>query len=259
MTPERTDTYLSRLQRELRKYGLTNARIVDEAREHLRDIIEDGVQRGLSVEAAEREACARFGSTEELSAEFGRVYPWNYLLWDLAKIAASVVVSVAVALAIEVVVNLRVELQAEMWRLAPGFSKTAMLAVAVVLGLATVWEISRTPFSARRAAVAAGTYLAVCLLSQLLFAQGVGAFGPATLLVGVGALCSRLERRPAKLAMTFAMFVVMIVAIHKIVNVVMDPARATITSAVLIAIWVSTITILSRGDQLFAQLLSPQE
>jgi hypothetical protein len=259
MTPERSDTYLSRLQRELRKYGLLNARILDEAREHLRDAIEDGVRRGLSVEAAEREACARFGSTEELSAEFGRVYPWHYLLWDLAKIAACVVASVAVALAIEVVVNLRVELQAEVWRLAPGFSRTAMMAVAVVLGLATAWEIARKPFSGRRAAMAAGTYAAVCVLSQLLFSQGIEAFGSATLLVGLGALCSRLERRPAKLAMTFGMFVVVIVAIHKVVNVAVDPARATMTSAVLIAVWASTITILSRGDQLFSHLFSPQE
>jgi hypothetical protein len=259
MTSDRCETYLSRFQRELRKYGLLNARIVDEAREHLRDAIEDGVQRGLSIEAAERDACARFGKTDDLGAEFGRVYPWDYLLWYLAKIAASVVASIAAALAIEVLVSLRVELQAEAWRLAPGFSKTAIMAVAVVLGIATAWEIGRKPFNVRRAVVATCTYAAICLAAQLLFVQGIEAFGSATLLVGLGYVCSRLDRRPAKLAITFAMFVVVIVSIHKIVNVVIDPARATMTSAVLIAVWISTITILSRGDQLFSRLLSPQD
>jgi hypothetical protein len=258
MTSE-PEAYLQRLQGQLRKHGLLHARIVDEAREHLLDAIEDGVQRGLSVEAAEREACSRFGNTDDLSTEFGQVYRWDYLLWYLTKIAASVVASVAVALSIEVVVNLRVELQAEALRLAPGFSRTATLAVAVVLALATVWEIGRKPFDGRRATFALAAYAATCLAVQALFAQGIEAFGSAMFLVGLGYVCSSLERRPAKLMATFGMFVVALVAIHRIAHVVMDPARAAIASAVLIAVWTSTITILSRGDRVFSNLFAPQE
>ena len=66
MTSERVDTYLHRLQRQLQTYGLLNARIVDEARDHLIDAVEAGVQRGLSTEAAEREALSRFGTADEL-------------------------------------------------------------------------------------------------------------------------------------------------------------------------------------------------
>jgi hypothetical protein len=259
MTSERCEAYLQRLQRQLRKHGLLHARIVDEAREHLLDAIEDGVRRGLSVEAAEREACSRFGRTDELSAEFGQVYRWDYLLWYLAKIAASVVASIAVALSIEVIVNLRVELQAEALRLAPGFSRTAAMAVAVVLALATAWEIGRKPFDGRRAIFATGAYAAICLVVQALFAQGIEAFGSATFLVGLGYVCSRLERRPSKLTATFGTFVVAIVAIHRIAHVVLDPMRAAVASAVLIAVWTSTITILSRGDRVFSSLFTAQE
>ena len=87
---------------------------------------------------------------------------------------------------------------------------------------------------------------------QVLYARGVEAFGAATWLVCVGWLCSRLERRPAKLVLTFAMFAGAIFGIHRTLHIVMDPARAAVTSAVLIAVWTSTITILSRGDRLFS-------
>jgi len=52
MTSAALEAYLSRLERELRKRGLQDRRIVDEAREHLFDAVDDGLQRGLSVDAA---------------------------------------------------------------------------------------------------------------------------------------------------------------------------------------------------------------
>ena len=68
MTSEPLEGYLSRLQRELDKRGLGDGRIVEEAREHLVDAVEDGLKRGLSVEAAEREALVRFGAPEHVAA-----------------------------------------------------------------------------------------------------------------------------------------------------------------------------------------------
>jgi uncharacterized protein involved in exopolysaccharide biosynthesis len=64
------DAYVSRLERELRKRGLDDARIVAEAREHLIDAMEDGLQRGLSPDAAEREAFERFGAPDTVAAHF---------------------------------------------------------------------------------------------------------------------------------------------------------------------------------------------
>ena len=259
MTTEGADTYLRRLQRELRTHGVLSRRITDEARDHLLDAIDDGMRRGLSQEAAEREALTRFGSTDDIGAEFGRVYRWSYAFWYLAKIAASIVASVAAALAIEVIVNLRVELQAEALRLAPGFGRMAMMAVAIVLGLATAWEVGRRPFELPRAAIAMGTYAAACIAAPLLFAQGMEAFGSATLVVLVGYGASRLERRPVRLAATFAVFALSLFAIHRLVHIAIDPIRTAIASGVLLAIWISTLTILSRGDRMFSDVFAPQE
>jgi hypothetical protein len=254
MTSKTLDAYLLRLERTLRTQGLVNPRILAEAREHLADAIADGLDRGLSEDAAEREALARFGTPDDLTEAFRRVYRWDYLVWYLARITVSVIASVAVALVIQVLVNLRLELQTEALRLAPGFSRAAVMSVAVVLGLATAWEIGRPPFAVRRATLAIAAYAAVCILVQVLYAQGVEAFGAATMLVCVGWLCSRLERRPAKLFLTFATFAGAIFAIHRTLHIVMDPARAAVTSAVLIAVWTSTISILSRSDRLFSSL-----
>jgi hypothetical protein len=245
------DHYVQCLSRSLRSEGLVDPRIVDEAREHLVDAIEDGVKHGLSVDAAERAAFARFGDPDELTEAFQRVYRWNYLVWYFAKIAASVVASVVVALVIQVVVSLQV--QSEVLQLAPGFAKAATRSVAVVLGLATAWEIGRRPFAIRRAVMAVGTYGAICVGVQAVCATGLEAFGPATLLVCVGWLCSRLERRPPKLLLTFSMFVAAIFAIHRTLHITISPANAALASAVLIAVWTSTITILSLSDHLFSR------
>jgi len=253
MSSPSLDHYMQRLSRTLRREGLVDPRIVDEAREHLVDAIEDGVERGLSVDAAERAAFARFGDPDELTEAFHRVYRWNYLVWYFAKIAASVVASVAVALLIQVVVSLRFQVQADVLQLAPGFAKAAVRSIAVVLGLATAWEIGRRPFAFHRATMAVGAYGAICVGVQVLFAAGIEAFGPATLLVCVGWLCSRLERRPARLLLTFSMFVGAIVAIHRTLHITISAAHAAIASAVLIAVWISTITILSHCDHLFSK------
>jgi uncharacterized protein involved in exopolysaccharide biosynthesis len=68
MTPERVETYLQQLARQLRRRGLEDSRIVEEAREHLADAVADGQARGLSLEDAEREAFERFGAPEIVAA-----------------------------------------------------------------------------------------------------------------------------------------------------------------------------------------------
>ena len=70
MTSPVLEAYLSRLERELRQRGLRDRRIVDEAREHLVDAVEDGLHRGLSVEGAESQALVRFGPPEIVAAHF---------------------------------------------------------------------------------------------------------------------------------------------------------------------------------------------
>ena len=69
MTSGPLDTYLQELQRALGERGLDDPRIVDEAREHLVDAVEDGVRRGLDRAAAERQAVERFGAPGVIVAQ----------------------------------------------------------------------------------------------------------------------------------------------------------------------------------------------
>ena len=69
MTPGRLDEYLRALEGALRGRGLDPSRIVDEAREHLVDAIEDGLRRGLAREDAEQAALERFGPPHLLAAQ----------------------------------------------------------------------------------------------------------------------------------------------------------------------------------------------
>jgi hypothetical protein len=89
MTSDPLEAYLSRLERELTKRRLVSARIVEEAREHLVDAIEEGRQRGLSVDAAKREAVVRFGAPETVAAHFAteKYCMRNRLLFMLTSIA----------------------------------------------------------------------------------------------------------------------------------------------------------------------------
>jgi hypothetical protein len=229
------------------------------AREHLREELASHFAAAGSSPQALSGAVQRFGNPDMLTSAFRYVYRWDYAVLYLCKIAASVIVSMAVALAIQVLVNLRVEVQAEVWRLAPGFSKAAIISVGVVLGLATAWEGVRRPFDSRRAVVALLSYAAVWVSVAVWAGGAMAVFGPATLLVALGYLCSRLGLRPRRLVLTFAAFAAAIYGIHQTVNISVPPAQAVLTSAVLLAVWASTVVILSQFDHAFGHLFSVSE
>ena len=108
MTPG-LDAYLSRLRRELRRRWIDDERLIEEAREHLVDRIDDGMKRGLSHQAAEHEAFRGFGLPEqvaECAAE--ERYPmwrhwaflvvaWEHKWWIVAPTIASAVAAILVA------------------------------------------------------------------------------------------------------------------------------------------------------------------
>ena len=89
MTSASLEAYLAQLARERRVRGLRDARIVAEAREHLVDVIEEGVRRGVSAEVATREAFARFGPPELVAAGFAkeRYRMVNWLLTMVSRVA----------------------------------------------------------------------------------------------------------------------------------------------------------------------------
>jgi hypothetical protein len=199
----------------------------------------------------------RFGAESLVTESLRRVYRFDYAVIYLARIAASIVASAAAALMIEALVNLRVEVQAEILRLAPGFSRGAGVSVAVVLGLVTAWEVCRPPFNRSRAAVALGAYAAVCLLVQVFYATGTGAFVTATILVVLGYACSKLEQTPARLLLIFGTFAAVLYANHRLLNVAFGPGRALLAGAVLVAVWSSTVLILTRIDHVFLRFFQP--
>jgi hypothetical protein len=210
-------------------------------------------ETGISPDAVAG-ALRRFGAEAMVTESLRRVYRRDYICLYLAKIAASIIASLTAALLIEVLVNLRVEARAEGWRLAPAFSHTAVLAVGVVLALVTAWEVGRQPFSRSRAVAAGGAYAAVCGVVQLVFADRAGAFVTATVLVALGYVCSRIEPRPARLAVTFGAFAATVFGTHLLRSVALRPSRDLLSSAVLVAVWASTPLILSRVDHAFVQL-----
>jgi hypothetical protein len=196
-------------------------------------------------------AIERFGPEAMIVESLRQVYRWDYLVLYLVKIAISVIACIAAALLIQVLVNLRVELAAEVWRLAPGFSHAAVLSVGVVLGLVVAWEVSRRPFNGTRAIIAVCAYAALCLIFQITAAATMGPFITATMLTGVGSVCSKLERWPARLLVALGAFGATLYLRHHNLNIGFGPARAALVGGVYVAVWASTLVILGRLDDAF--------
>jgi hypothetical protein len=92
-TPD-VEAYLRRLDRELRKRFVADARMLEEARGHLADAIERGQARGLSLDAAREEAISRFGAPEVVAAA---VAADRSRLLHRALLVAAIVLGVAIA------------------------------------------------------------------------------------------------------------------------------------------------------------------
>jgi len=64
------ETYISELSDELRKRGVYQKRILEEARNHLLESMEHEIKMGSSPEAAQHRALERFGSARRVAAQF---------------------------------------------------------------------------------------------------------------------------------------------------------------------------------------------
>jgi hypothetical protein len=247
MMPHSVDAYLGRLRREAQLHKSMNARVVDEAREHLLDAIDAGLQRGLSIQVAEYEAFARFGDPNQIGDEFRRLYRWDSWFWHLGKIALAAAVSVVAALTVQLFINLRFS-QSQALSLSPDFSQAAIVSVTIVVGLVGAWEICRKPFDWWRAGVAAVAFVLIWVFAHGLFTYGWLTFMPGTLLILVGYLCTRFDRRPARLALLFVAYSVIFYAGHSGKPGVMQSLTESIG---LFATWTLTVTVLARLDHAF--------
>ena len=118
-------------------------------RDDLRRELHTHFEEGAPSPDREAFAIRRFGPEELITESLRRVYRWDYLAAHVVRLAASTIASFAAALVILALVNLRVEIQTEVWRLTPGFSRAAGVALAVVLGIVAVQEAMRRPSALR--------------------------------------------------------------------------------------------------------------
>jgi predicted permease len=118
------EAYLSRLEYELRQRGVVDSRIIDEVREHLVDAVDASVRRGLSAEAAAREALGRFGPPETIAAAVLRENPphphYDHTSSRLLRLLESTLQDFRVGSRV-------------LWQ-APAFSGTIALLIALIVG-----------------------------------------------------------------------------------------------------------------------------
>lgn len=94
MNIDDVEAYLAALSAALRRHGVSNLRMLEEARGHLADAVEQGIQRGLDVKSAQREAIAQFGSAESLAATF---VAETYGMSDRLVLLAGILMGIAIA------------------------------------------------------------------------------------------------------------------------------------------------------------------
>jgi hypothetical protein len=223
----------------------------DELRRELLAHFEDA---GTTPEAI-GDALRRFGSEALITESLRRVYWWDYTVFCITKIAASIVVSAAIALLIEVLVNLRVEVEAEAWRLTPGFSHAVPVAIALVLALITAREATRSPLRISRALIALCAYATVWGGASLVLVNATSAFATATILAALSYACAKTTTRTVKVMSTFIAFAAAEYVLHRGLPIVFGPARVLMASVALLTIWACTISIATRVDHAFGRSL----
>ena len=84
-------TYLRGLEGELRRRGCWEPDILAEIESHLRESVEQGLLRGLSMEEAQEQALKRFGTVKSISARFEgekeRLWPVQKILTGIGVLA----------------------------------------------------------------------------------------------------------------------------------------------------------------------------
>ena len=191
--------------------GLPGRAARDDLRRELETHFEEACADPGSIPAALR----RFGSETEVAGALRRIYRRDAVLRSAARIAASLASSAAAAVLIEGAANLRLAPAGAIWRLAPGFSYSVPVAVAVALTLVAVREAIRR----------------------------------------TRPLPSTLAHRSAAPLLAFAAFAAGEYALHFVRGVEFGPARALAAGAVLVLVWASTLVITGRVDRAFVRLL----
>jgi hypothetical protein len=254
MRPPERDAVGALIERVVARARIPGRSRRDDLRRELMAHFEDACPTPADLDAALR----RFGPEWAVAESLRRVYRLDFLLLHAARIAAAIAASLAAAFVIQIIVNVRLDVHADVWRLAaPGFFRSAGTSAALVLGLVTVSEMSRRPFSVERAMYAIGAYVTMWAVAWLLLGVGIGASVTPTLLVILGWLGSRLASRFERTLLMFGAFATVLYTSHLMLGVALAPSRTVVAGAALVLIWSSTTDILRRLDHLFESLVAP--
>jgi len=244
MPDERIDAIVDRIVDDARIPG--RRRRADLRRE-LAAHFEDAASQTQSV----GETMRRFGDPTPMIEAWRHLYRWNRRLLYAAKLIASLAASIAAATAIEAMANLRVANTTGIWRLAPGFRHTTVLAAAVVLSIITLAEGLQRPFRRSRALFLGASFLVIAAASWFL-AHGVSLLLDAALLGIVGYATAHLGTRTTRLLAMFAAFAVAEYLLHAPLRIDFGPMRALAAGAVLVGVCTSTLVITTRVNRMFA-------
>src|SRR5688572_729991 len=94
MTLDNIEAYLALLTVELRKRADSDLRFVEEARGHLTDAVERGMESGLDVEMAQEQAITQFGRAQSVAHAF---VADRYRFFDRVVMLVAVVLGLAIA------------------------------------------------------------------------------------------------------------------------------------------------------------------
>jgi hypothetical protein len=155
--PEQLEAYLHRLSDALRERGALDPRIVDEARAHLVDALEDGLRRGQPVDLAEREALARFGAPGMVAAHFAAERP--HMLNRIVAVLCSFTLFATGYLSLSVIVLRPPRASYQAWFLmAALFVAQSVLTLAEIAGTARGGWIRGSLLAGSVAVIAVGAW-----------------------------------------------------------------------------------------------------
>jgi hypothetical protein len=220
----------------------------DELRRELRSHFEDC---GPTTDAFQ-DAVARFGNTARIGNSLRLVYRRDYALVYGVKIAASVAAATIAAILIEAVASLRLGTDSAAWHLSPGFAHAAPLGVVVVLALVAATEATRAPFTWVRALVSIACYALLPASAFALDSKITGVFVTGSILAAIGVGFARTTSGwTSRALLTMGAFTAFEYLLHQSLGISFSPIRALAASAVLLALWASTITIVAVSDRAF--------
>ena len=220
----------------------------NELRRELRSHFEDGGQAPEAV----HDAVARFGNTARIGHSFRQVYRRDYILFYVVKVVACVAAATTAAIVIETIAGLRLEGDTDAWHLSPGFVHAAPFGVVLALALVAAAEATRAPFTRSRAFWSLGCYALVSACAFSVSANSGRAVLTAGILATIGVAIARAATAwTSRASLTLVAFTVVEYLLHQSLGITFGPIRALATSAILLMLWASTITIVAFSDRTF--------